>query len=96
MTYKSKDADRLNDQNEKFRSERERQLKKEIELATREPAASPSPDSKTKSSRKSTSGGLEEGAATPSICPSTPLEAKVRGHIMVCLPISLLSCSGCS
>ena len=81
MSYKAKDADRLNDQNEKFRSEREKQLKKEIEQATREPTTTTSPnDSKIQRGRKlSSSASREEVSETaPSICPSTPLEAKVR------------------
>lgn len=77
MSYKAKDADRLNDQNEKFRSERERQLKEEIEQATREPSAA-SPASKHDKKNRKASLSMSEGAAAPSICPTTPLESLVN------------------
>ena len=77
MNYKSKDADRLNDENESFRSAREQQLKEEIEQATREPsAASPGKLPGEKKGRKP-SISVSEGAAAPSICPTTALEAMV-------------------
>ena len=85
MSYKAKDADRLNDQNEKFRHDREVQLKREIEQATQEPsAAGKKKGPERKESRKASlsssgaaGGGAEEGAAVPSICPTTPLESMV-------------------
>jgi autophagy-related protein 16 len=72
MSYKAKDADRLNDQNEKFRSERERQLKEEIEQATREPSVATA-TSKHSSDKKARKGSLS--VAEGSICPTTPLES---------------------
>lgn len=77
MSYKARDADRLNDQNEMFRSERERQLKEEIEQATREPSVPPSSKPSDKKAKKP-SLSISEGAAAPSICPSTTLESMVR------------------
>ena len=88
MSYKAKDADRLNDQNEKFRSERERQLKDEIEQATREPSVATGTSKEKKGRGKSLS--VSEGAAAPSICPTTPLESMVLVNAAPHSPISHL------
>ena len=85
MSYKAKDADRLNDQNEKFRHDREVQLKREIEQATQEPSSAGKKKApERKENRKpslsfsgTTASGVEEGAAVPSICPATPLDSLV-------------------
>lgn len=85
MSYKAKDADRLNKENEKFRSDRAKQLEREIEQATQEPS-SVKKSSERKDSRKASSsssgatgGGAEESVGAPSICPTTPLESMVSG-----------------
>ena len=80
MAYKAKDADRLNDQNEDYRMKREKQLKREIEIATQEPSAAANKKSEGRGrvgSSGATKGGVEEGVAAPSICPTTPLEPMV-------------------
>ena len=78
ISYKAKDADRLNDENDKFRKEREQQLKEEIEQATREPSATAAPSSsKADKKGRKASSSVSEGAAAPSICPTTPLESMV-------------------
>ena len=92
MVYKAKDADRLNDQNEKFRSEREMKLKQELQQATKEPPTLTKTKPDSRSSRKGsasgmTGGSVEEGVGEPSICPTTPLE------FMVCWSLSPLSSS---
>lgn len=78
MSYKARDADQLNIQNEKFREERSKQLEKEIQQATQEHSASKKPRER-KDSRKGSSAGaaVDEGVTSPSICPTTPLESMV-------------------
>ena len=94
MSYKAKDADRLNDQNEKFRSDRERQLKEEIEQATREPSA-PSPSKLAEKKGRKASSSVSEGAGAPSICPSTILESMVTALLKLCLCPQLFFCRRC-
>lgn len=86
MSYKARDADQLNSQNEKFRQERAKQLEREIEQATQEHSANKKPrerkDSRKGSSAGATGAAVDEGVTAPSICPTTPLESMVSDGLV--------------
>lgn len=86
MSYKARDADQLNSQNEKFRQERAKQLEREIEQATQEHSASKKPRERKDSRKGSTAGAtgaaMDESVTSPSICPTTPLEAMVSDGLV--------------
>ena len=60
MVYKARDADQLNDDNEKFRKQRERQLEKEIHQATQDKEVMIKKGAERKDSRKGSSSTRSE------------------------------------
>ena len=69
MVYKARDADQLNDDNEKFRKQRERQLEKEIHQATQDKEVMIKKGAERKDSRKGSSSTsvVDDTPASPSI-----------------------------